>query len=141
MKQQILPRIGIAAVLSSLNLEEETKLVVDAYHNQGFDGEFGRTAHFTIDTTSAKSPSVILHTPEYTQFILFGRGPGKMPPASPIESWMEAKGLTGSAWAIRQHIADFGVKGNDFLTPVLGQVKENLIQKIQKSISTALSSK
>ena len=141
MKQQILPRIDIAAVLSSLNLEEETKMVTDSYYAQGYSGEFGRTAHFTIGTSSSKSPAVILHTPAYTPFMLYGRGPGKMPPLEPIESWMKARGLEGSAWAIRQHIADFGVKGNDFLTPVLGQVKDQLIEKIQKSISDAISTK
>ena len=141
MKQQILPRIDIAAVLSSLNLEEETKMVTDAYYRQGYNGEFGRTAHFTIDTIAAKNPSVILHTPAYTQFLLYGRGPGKMPPMEPIKSWMEAKGLTGGEFAIRQHIADFGTEGNDFLTPVLGQVKDQLVEKIQKSISDAISTK
>ena len=141
MKQQILPHIDIAAVLSSLNLEEETKMVVDAYHNQGFDGEFGQTAHFEIDTTSAKNPAAILHTPAYTNFMLYGRKPGKFPPASPIESWMEAKGLTGSSWAIRKHIADFGTTGHDFLSPILGEVKEKLVQKIQKAICNAISTK
>lgn len=141
MKQQILPRIDIVSILSSLNLEEETKMVADAYYAQGYTGgEFGKTAHFTMDISS-NSPSVILHTPAYTPFMLYGRGPGKMPPLEPIESWMEAKGLTGSAWAIRKHIADFGTTGNDFLTPVLGQVKETIVQKIQNAISNAISTK
>ena len=134
------PHIDIASILSSLTFEEETKIVTDAYYAQGYDGEFGRTAHFTMDTDS-KNPSVILHTPAYTQFMLYGRKPGRMPPLEPIKSWMEAKGLEGSAWAIRQHIAKFGTTGNDFLTPVLGQVKENLVQKIQTAIRDAISSK
>lgn len=141
MKQQILPRIDIAAVLSSLNLEEETKMVTDSYYAQGYSGEFGRTAHFTIGTSSSKSPAVILHTPDYTNFMLYGRGPGRMPPLEPIESWMEAKGLTGSSFAIRKHIADFGTPGNDFLTPVLGQVKESIVQKVQNIICNTISSK
>ena len=140
MKQQITPHINIAEILSSLTFEDETRMVTDAYYAQGHKGEFGRTAHFAIDTTS-KSPAVILHTPAYTPFMLYGRGPGKMPPLSPIESWMEARGLTGSSFAIRKHIADFGTTGNDFLTPVLGQVKDQLVEKIQKSISDAISSK
>ena len=140
MKQKIIPYVDIASILSSLTFEEETKMVVDEYYAQGYSGEFGRTAHFTMDVSS-KTPAAILHTPAYTQFMLFGRGPGKMPPLTPIESWMKAKGLTGSAWAIRKHIADFGTKGNDFLSPVLGQVKETIVKKIQKSISNALSGK
>ena len=134
------PYIDIASILSSLTFEEETKLVVDSYYAEGYSGEFGKTAHFTLDTSS-KNPAVILHTPAYTNFMLYGRGPGRMPPLGPIESWMEAKGLEGSAWAIRKHIADFGTTGNDFLTPVLGQVKETIVQKIQTAISNAISSK
>ena len=141
MKQQIIPPINIAEILSQLTFEEETKLVVDSYHVQGgHNGEFGKTAHFTLDISS-NNPSVILHTPAYTPFMLYGRGPGKMPPLEPIKSWMEAKGLEGSAWAIRTHIADFGTPGNDFLSPVLGQVKENLVQKVQNIICNAISSK
>ena len=140
MKQQIIPHIDITSLLSSLTFEEETKMVTDVYYAQGYDGEFGRTAHFTLDTSS-KNPAVILHTPAYTNFMLFGRGPGKMPPLEPIKSWMEAKGLEGSVWAIRAHIAKFGTPGNDFLTPVLGQVKENIVEKIQTTISNSISSK
>ena len=140
MKQQIIPPIDITEILSTLTFEEETKMVVDSYHAQGYNGEFGKTAHFTMDTAS-NNPSVILHTPAYTNFMLYGRKPGKMPPLEPIESWMKAKGLTGSAWAIRKHIADFGTPGNNFLSPVLGQVKETIVKKIQKSISNALSGK
>ena len=140
MKQQIIPHIDIASILSTLNLEDETALVTDAYYKQGYNGDFGRTAHFVVDTSS-NSPSVILHTPAYTNFMLYGRKPGRMPPLEPIESWMKAKGLEGSAWAIRKHIADFGTSGNDFLTPVLGQVKETIVEKIQNVISNAISSK
>ena len=134
------PHIDIAEILSQLTFEDETKMVTDAYYAQGYSGNFGRTAHFAMDISS-NSPSVILHTPAYTNFMLYGRGPGRMPPHEPIESWMKAKGLEGSAWAIRKHIADFGTTGNDFLTPVLGQVKENIVKKIQTAISTAISSK
>ena len=140
MKQQILPHIDISSLLSSLNLEEETQMVTDAYYSEGYNGEFGKTAHFTIDS-SAKNPTVILHTPAYTQFMLYGRKPGRMPPLWQIESWMEAKGLEGSSFAIRKHIADFGTTGNDFLTPVLGRVQENIVQKIQTAISNSISSK
>ena len=141
MKQQIIPHIDITSILSQLTFDEETKMVTDAYYAQGgHNGEFGKTAHFALDTSS-KNPAVILHTPAYTNFMLYGRGPGKMPPLEPIKSWMEEKGLEGSAWAIRTHIAKFGTTGNDFLTPVLGQVKENIVKKIQTTISNAISSK
>ena len=140
MEQNIIPHIDIEAILSSLTFEKETKIVTDAYYAQGYNGEFGKTAHFTMDTSS-KNPSVILHTPAYTNFMLYGRKPGKMPPLEPIKSWMEEKGLEGSAWAIRKHIAEFGTTGNDFLTPVLGQVRETIVQKIQTAVSNAISGK
>ena len=140
MKQQIIPHIDVASILSSLTFDEETKMVTDAYYAQGHNGEFGRTSHFTMDTSS-KTPAVILHTPAYTPFMLYGRGPGKMPPLTPIKSWMEEKGLTGSAWTIRKHIAEFGTTGNDFLTPVLEQAKENIVKKIRTAICIAISSK
>ena len=140
MAQKIIPHIDIAEILSQLTFEEETKMVVEAYYAEGYSGEFGKTAHFVMDTSSS-SPSVILHTPAYTHFMLYGRKPGRMPPLEPIESWMKAKGLEGSAWAIRKHIAEFGTPGNDFLTPVLEKVKENLVQKIQKTVCNALSAK
>ena len=85
MKQQITPHINIAEILSQLTFEDETRMITDAYYAQGHNGEFGRTAHFAIDTTS-KSPAVILHTPAYTPFMLYGRKPGRMPPLEPIES-------------------------------------------------------
>ena len=140
MKQQIIPHIDITEILSQLTFEEETKMVVEAYYAQGYNGDFGQKAHFAMGISS-NNPSVILHTPAYTNFMLYGRKPGKMPPLEPIESWMKAKGLTGSSFAIRKHIAEFGTPGNNFLSPVLGQVKENIVKKIQKSISNALSSK
>lgn len=140
MEKKIIPRVDITTILSLLNFEDETRMVTDAYYAQGHNGEFGRTAHFTLDTYS-KNTTVILHTPAYTNFLLFGRKPGRMPPLEPIESWMEAKGLTGSSFAIRKHIAEFGTTGNDFLTPVLGQVKETIVEKIQDAISNAISAK
>lgn len=140
MKQQITPHINIAEILSQLTFEDETRMVTDAYYAQGHNGEFGRTAHFAIDTAS-KNPTVVLRTPAYTPFMLYGRGPGKMPPVEPIESWMKAQGLEGSSYAIRKHIADFGTTGNDFLTPILGQVKETIVEKIQDAISNAISAK
>ena len=140
MKQQIIPHIDIEAILSSLTFDEETKLVTDAYYKEGHNGEFGRTVHFTMDISS-QNPSVILHTPAYTHFMLYGRKPGRMPPLEPIESWMKAKGLEGSSFAIRKHIAEFGTPGNDFLSPVLEKVKENIVKKIQKTVCNALSAK
>ena len=141
MEKKIIPCVDITTILSQLNLGDETRIVTDAYYAQGHNGEFGQTAHFTMDLSDSKNPAAVLRTPAYTPFMLYGREPGKMPPLEPIESWMKVRGLEGSSYAIRKHIADFGTTGNDFLTPVLEQVKERLIQRIQDAISNAISSK
>ena len=38
-----------------------------------------------------------------------GRGPGKMPPVAPIQAWINARGLTLSAWGVARKI---GLKGS-----------------------------
>ena len=72
--------------------------------------------------------------------MLYGRGPGKMPPTEPIELWMQQYGIDGSSWAIRKHIADFGVQGNDFIEPVMPQVRETIVEKMKDAITKALTS-
>jgi|694.fasta_scaffold29089_17 hypothetical protein len=39
-----------------------------------------------------------------------GRGPGRMPPVQNIQRWVEARGLTISAWAVAKRIAKEGSK-------------------------------
>jgi len=135
----IIPHIDLASLIAGIDLSDETALVTNEYYRQGYNGEFGRTSHFVMDTKSSKNPAAVLLTPAYTPFMLYGRGPGKMPPAEPIRSWMDDRGLTGSDRVIRNHIAKFGTTGNDFLTPMLGEIKNNIVQKIQDAISQALT--
>lgn len=42
------------------------------------------------------------------RFVGNGRGPGGMPPIANIERWVQAKGLTLSAWAVAKKIARDG---------------------------------
>ena len=39
-----------------------------------------------------------------------GRGPGRMPPVQNIQRWVDARGLTISAWAVARKIAKDGSK-------------------------------
>ena len=39
-----------------------------------------------------------------------GRGPGRMPPVNKIQAWVDARGLTISAWAVARKIAKEGSK-------------------------------
>jgi hypothetical protein len=44
----------------------------------------------------------------YIQWLITGRPPGGMPPVSNIETWMQNKGIGGSAWAISKEIEQRG---------------------------------
>ncbi len=136
----IVPTIDLRQVLKSLNLSAATNIVTSAYYDQGYTGEFGAQTYFEMDIDSSNKPFAILHSPAYTPYMLYGRGPGKMPPAEPIENWMQQYGIDGSSWAIRKHIADFGVQGNDFIEPVMPQARETIVEKMKDAITKALTS-
>ena len=134
-----LPSIDIEQIVKSINLQGATNLVVDAYHQQGYKGDFGSTAQFTVGVSADNKPAATLHMPYYAPFMLYGRGPGKMPPAEPIENWMQQQGIDGSSWAIRKHIAEFGTKGNDFISPIMPQIKQIITNEINKAFRKAVA--
>ena len=70
--------------------------------------------------------------------MLFGRGPGKMPPAEPLESWMERYGITGSSWAIRRKIAERGTAGNNFISPALPSIVQSVKLKIVNEVTKVM---
>lgn len=39
-----------------------------------------------------------------------GRGPGRMPPIAPLQAWVNARGLSISAWGVAKKIAKLGSK-------------------------------
>ena len=48
---------------------------------------------------------------EYIEYVLRGRGPGKLPPLSKIVDWCNAKGIPRSrAWTIAKNIAEAGTQ-------------------------------
>lgn len=134
-------KIDIASILKNVDLTEATQLVTDEYYRQGYNGEFGRSAYFSMDTSSTKNPVAILHMPSYSPYMLYGRGPGRMPPAAPIESWMDEMGISGSSWAIRKHIADFGTKGNNFITPIMPEITTIITNNITEALTNAIKGK
>ena len=83
----------------------------------------------------------------YSEQLAKGREPGKMPPVSQIERWVNAKlGISGSeatsiAWAISKKIAKEGTtwykKGGTDLIEVLSEPKT--IQFIQEQLSAILT--
>ena len=44
------------------------------------------------------------------RFVGNGRGPGRMPPVANIQSWLDTKGLTISAWVVARKIGREGSK-------------------------------
>lgn len=118
-------------ILSGLNLDDITDIVRNAYKQEGYNGLFENTASFLF----GDDDNIKLFAPEYSQFMLYGRNPGGMPPKERIESWMESMGITGSPWPIMRKIANEGTTGNDFLIPVIPEVTET----ISKEISTVAS--
>lgn len=115
-------------ILSGLNLEDITDIVRNAYKQEGYSGLFENTASFLF----GDDDNIQLFAPQYSQFMLYGRNPGGMPPKENIESWMDNLGITGSPWPIMRKIANEGTTGNDFLSPVIPEVTET----ISKEIST-----
>jgi hypothetical protein len=64
-------------------------------------------------------------TAPYAWYVIFGRGPGKMPPPQALLPWVWKKlGVTGFrarsvAWNIARKIGRKGTKPNDFVTPIV----------------------
>lgn len=123
----------LSDIIRSLDLEDATNVVRQAYYNQGYKGLFGETAEFRFVHNKIQ-----LFAPEYTKYMLYGRGPGKMPPQEPIEDWMNRYGIVGSSWAIRYKIAKEGTVGNPFLDnaipSVVQSVKLQLVPEITKTL-------
>ena len=61
-----------------------------------------------------------------------GRGPGRMPPIAPLQAWVNAKGLSISAWGVAKKIGKLGSKDyrekrrNVFLQGIEAWEKESL---------------
>lgn len=123
-------------ILSNLNLEDITEIVRNAYRQEGYNGLFENTASFLFGDDG---PEIQLFAPRYSQFMLYGRNPGKMPPRENIESWMESMGITGSPWPVMSKIADEGTAGNDFLSPVIPEVTETVSKEIADAAGRNIS--
>ena len=130
--------IDLQKLLKSLDLTPATDIVTTAYYDQGYSGEFGTRTFFEMDVDSSNTPFAVLHSPSYTPYMLYGRAPGKMPPAEPIENWMQKQGIDGSSWAIRKHIAEFGTQGNDFIEPVMPEVRNTIVDIMKEAIVNTL---
>ena len=72
----------------------------------------GRTMS-TLSTVVSVTPGFVtgeLQGESQWKFVGNGRAPGRMPPVAPLQAWVDAKGLSISAWAVAKAIAKRGSK-------------------------------
>lgn len=116
-----MPHSKLIEIIESLHLEDATDIIRRAYREQGYTGLFGNTAKFLFHRHKAE-----LFAPRYTQYMLYGRRPGKMPPLEPIQLWMERYNIPGNPWGVAKKIARYGTKGNNFLPSTLPAVIQSV---------------
>lgn len=114
-------------MLSDSEIEKVIGVVIEKVLFPKFRGlGMDATGEWLTNTRAEKNTIV---GPFYTKFLVEGRPPGKRPPISPIEKWVEAKlGLTGrqatsAAFAISNTMAEKGTtwfrKGGSDLLEIL----------------------
>ena len=72
----------------------------------------GRTMS-TLSTVVSVTPGFVtgeLQGESQWKFVGNGRAPGRMPPVAPLQAWVDAKGLSISAWAVAKAIGKRGSK-------------------------------
>jgi hypothetical protein len=103
----------------------------------------GRTIS-TLSTVVTETPGFVtgeLQGESQWKFVGNGRGPGKMPPIGPIQAWIDAKGLSISAWAVAKNMAKRGSKDfrnnapNVFLSAIDDFEKGQGIQKLEAEVA------
>lgn len=130
-------RENLSDIVYLIDVDKCTAIVRDAYRKT-FKGDWDKKSEFVFHNNKLQ-----LYAPAYTPFMLYGRGPGKMPPQQPIDSWMAQNGIIGSSWAIRAKIAKEGTKGTDFLSPawneVITSITANIASELAKAVAGALT--
>jgi hypothetical protein len=103
----------------------------------------GRTMS-TLSTVVTETPGFVtgeLQGESQWKWVGNGRGPGGMPPIGPIQAWIDAKGLSISAWAVAKTMATKGSKDfrdkrtNVFLSAIDDFEKGQGIQKLEAEVA------
>lgn len=92
---------------------------------------------------------VTINLPGYYDYIVSGRGPGKMPPKLAIDNWIEVKRIVPRlnttipqlSYLIRRKIARFGTNGKPEANLNLTQYRDKLYQAVLKDINLAIKLK
>lgn len=78
----------------------------------------------------------------YARAVFEGRTPGgKMPPWRSILDWMKARRIGSdrrTAWAIARSIGRRGIKGRDYVTPVVDRARVRLAERGAAAVNEAL---
>lgn len=118
-------------MISDSTLNILSQKIREFYRAEGYTGEFGDTAKFSVDGDG----NLVLNGPDYTYYMLFGRAPGRMPPIAPIAGWCKQYGISTNPWAVRANIGKYGANGNNFIDKHLLElenvIKSQLIDDIQ----------
>lgn len=87
-----------------------------------------------------------INLPGYYDYIVNGRGPGKMPPKLAIDNWIEVKRIVPRldttipqlSYLIRRKIARYGTSGKPEASLNLTQYRDKLYQAVLKDIKANL---
>lgn len=64
------------------------------------------------DVRISISPEGVISYPDYLNYAITGRAPGRMPPIEPIKHWIDKHRLNLNEWAVAKSIARDGVVSN-----------------------------
>ena len=97
----------------------------------------GNLSNSVSTTTQEQSDnwSVWLSIADYYEYIENGRLPGKQPPITAIQNWLQNKHLPlerNLSWAIAKSIAKRGIPGKHILERSLDIIEPNLDKEIDK---------
>ena len=96
---------------------------------------------YTVDNLK-----LTINLPGYYDFIVKGRGPGKMPPKVAIDTWIEVKHIVPRlnttiaqlSYLIRRKISRFGTDGKPQADLALTQYRDKLYQAVLKDLQIGL---
>lgn len=130
-------------ILQSIDRKKLCDIIEKEYRAQGYGhGDFAQNLECRLSDTTFQFLSS-----KYAYFMLHGRGAGKRPPINVIQEWCDYKGINfkSCAFLIARKIGREGTKGNDFVTPIIpelvDEIRMQLITNNGKDIRDYLTKK
>lgn len=121
-------------------LEHSGEEFINAYRELLLKNNINATGNLSnsVSTTTQEQSdnwSVWLSIADYYEYIENGRLPGKQPPITAIQNWLQNKHLPlerNLSWAIAKSIAKRGIPGKHILERSLDIIEPNLDKEIDK---------